>query len=197
MSGLTVVTSSALTRVYTDVDTGADMELSVFQAALFQIPHGFFIIGQAAAGQTSAKNPPTSSIILVKPSKPEMVAEPVHFEEVWNDKGTGGSEHGSFWRVVPPKGYVALGDLVINGYDRPTSAIKSKYACIRDDLVVPGLMDPSPIWQDKGSGADRDGSLWQVHGEGLGGFFKVQSGYSMPDLDVYVLPATVEEKRKS
>ncbi|XP_046861320.1 uncharacterized protein LOC124454591 [Xenia sp. Carnegie-2017] len=197
MSGLTVVTAPALTRVYTDVDTGADMDLSVFQAALFQIPYGFFIIGQAAVGHTSAKNPATSSIILVKPSKPEMVAEPVHFEEVWNDKGTGGSEHCSFWRVVPPKDYVALGDLVTKGYDPPTSALRSKYACIKKEFVVQGVMDPSPIWKDKGSGADGDGSLWQVHGEGLGGFFKVQSGYSMPSFVVYVLPATVEEKRKS
>ena len=77
--------------------------------------------------------------------------------KLWNDKASGGDKDVSFWRVVPPPGYVAIGDVINLGYNPPDD-LKKMYACINADLVVQGKIGPG-IWDDRGSGADNDGSI--------------------------------------
>jgi hypothetical protein len=188
-------TAGKIEKVYDDHGTKAPTGISVFQAAMDEIPDGYYIIGQVAVRQTNAEDVPVSSVILVKPSHPDLIKHPVNYHEEWNDKRSGGAKNGSFWRVNAPKGYVALGDVVTNSYLQPSAAFTAKYACIREDLVVPGVLNPRCIWNDKGSGARLDGSVWQVDGPGLAGFFKVENDYQKPALPVFVLPAkTVQEK---
>ncbi|CAB4036255.1 Hypothetical predicted protein, partial [Paramuricea clavata] len=106
-------------KVYDDLDTNVPTGISVFQAAMDEIPDGCYIIGQVAVCQTNAEDVPVSSVILVKPSHPDLIRHPVNYHQEWNDKGSGGAKNGSFWRVNTPNGYVALGDVVTNSYLQP------------------------------------------------------------------------------
>jgi hypothetical protein len=65
---------------------------------------------------------------------------------------------------VAPFGYVACGHVFQKGYDKPTTSNSpglDKLRCLRYDLATQvdlgGL-----IWNDKGSGADRDVSVYRT-----------------------------------
>ena len=184
-------TSSTIEKVYSDRDTGGRKSISVFQATLGEIPEGYYIIGQIAVGRTRTLSAevPLSSVILVKPSDRDLIRQPESCQLKWNSMGSGGKRAGSFWRVIAPKGYVALGDIVVGNYSEPPTALTTKYACIREDLLVPGVLKSQNLWDDHKTGAKINGSVWQVDGPGLAGLFKVESGYEKPDIPVFVLPA--------
>lgn len=95
--------------------------------------------------------------LLVK-GDPGVVAEPVDYKPIWNDKGSGADRDGAVWRPIPPPGYVALGDLFWAGYDKPaTNAIW----CVRAEQTIGGDVGARQWW-DKGSGAKADVSIWAV-----------------------------------
>ena len=190
---LEVITASSVEMVYMDTGTGASTDISVFQAELSSIPEGYFMIGQVAVN-VHTSTVPTSSVILVKPYSADAIRPPKEYEFVWNDKGTGGAQDGSFWRVQADDGYVALGDVACNGYDPPSPDFTAKYACIRADLLREGWLSSTPLWTDKNSGAKMDVSIWKVEGDGPAGFFKAQAGYVKPTEVVFVLPATVSSQ---
>ena len=188
-------TATKVNKIYSDKKTGAKAGVSIFEADLNNIPQGSYIIGQVAVPQTNAEYVPSSSIILVKPTGSHLVATPVNYEKKWNDKGSGGEQDCTFWRVIPPSGYVSLCDVVTSTYSEPTTDFTSKFACLRESDLILAKINDLPIWTDKGSGAHSDGSIWQVDGPGVAGFFKVQAGYQKPsDIEVYVLPAKVVAK---
>ena len=176
---LEILTTWESKCIYTDNNSGANEDLAVFSPV---IPSGYYMVGHFAQQDHSTFMKGT--VPLVKPLVDGAVKPPEHFEEVWNNKGSGGGEDVSFWRVIPPPGYVAVGDVINLGYNSPED-LKKTYACINADLVVQGTIGPE-IWNDKGSGADQDGSMWAIQPitEGVTGTFVVQSGYSQP-ADVY------------
>lgn len=188
---LDIITAPEREKVYADHGTRAKKGICVFQAALDEIPDDYYIIGQVAVAQTESVDVPKSSIILVKPLLPDLIKPPLRYESKWKDVGSGGEMDCEFWTVVAPEGYAALGDVVTNNYSIPSDAFTTKFACIRKDLLVPGTINPTDQWNDRGSGAKQDGSVWQVDGRGLAGLFKVQSGYKKPTIPVFVLPANV------
>ncbi|CAB3979776.1 Hypothetical predicted protein, partial [Paramuricea clavata] len=190
---LDIRTAPKREKVYADHGTGAKKGICVFQATLDEIPDGYYFIGQVAVGQTESVDVPKSSVILVKPLLANLIKPPLYYESKWNDKDSGGKIDCSFWRVVAPEGYVALGDVVTNNYSEPSSKFTAKFACIRKDLLVPGKF--TNLWDDRGSGAKLDGSAWQVDGPGLAGLFKVQSGYQEPAMPAFVLPAKLVQKK--
>jgi hypothetical protein len=53
----------------------------------------------------------------------------------------------------PPPGYVALGDIMVAGYAKPTPA-KGEFACVHESLAVPAAAGKQ-IWNDKGSGVPK------------------------------------------
>lgn len=181
-------TAPKIEKVYSDSGTGGAKGISVFQATLDEIPEGYYIIGQVAVGQTESVDVPLSSVIMVKPSDLDFIRQPECCQLKWNDMGSGGKMAGSFWRVIAPKGYVALGDIVVGNYSEPPTALTTKYACIREDLLVPGVLKSQNLWDDHKTGARMSGSVWQVYGPGLAGLFKVESGCERPDIPVFVLP---------
>ena len=185
-----------MTRVYADSGTGAKSDLAVFQADLNYVPEGVFIVGQVAV-RSHATSVPPSSIILVSQSHGygRDLVPPTGFTPVWSDHGSGGTQNVVFWRVNCPRNFISLGDVAIANYDQPTKQFRQKYACIRESRLRPGKIRETPIWTDQGSGASRDGSVWLVENDpdvsttlGLAGFFKVQRGYSKPQVPAYVLP---------
>ena len=195
-----VLTAPRVERVYMDHGTGARGSISVFQAELKSIPQGAYMIGQVAV-PAHTSSIPTSSMLLVWPLVPRdgygnLIMPPTGYEMIWNDKRSGGKQDGSFWRVQAPHGYVALGDVACHGYDPPSSHFTAKYACIRGDLLSEGALDTVALWTDQGSGAAMNVSIWNVNGNGLGGFFKAHAGYNRPSSHAFVLPAKVSSMMK-
>ncbi|KAL1795369.1 hypothetical protein ACET3X_007185 [Alternaria dauci] len=87
------------------------------------------------------------------------VASPTSYSSIWDDGGSGGKHDGSIWRPNPPSGYVALGDVCVGNYSTPsTSAIW----CVRSDLVVQSDFGANSVWDDGGSGARKDVSVWPL-----------------------------------
>ncbi|KAM4066403.1 vacuolar protein sorting-associated protein [Hirsutella rhossiliensis] len=109
----------------------------------------------------------------------------------------------SFWRPVPPKGYISLGDIAHKGWNEPDVY---RIWCLRDDLAVRGSHAPRRFWDTSKSKA-KEMSVWEVQpilhssrvtGQdssskiafALGNFCNVE-GYSPPDAslaNVVVLP---------
>lgn len=177
--------------IYDDYGTSGRFNISVWQANTNYIPEGAYLVGQVAVPDHVSVIP-TSAAILVKPlvqsdSYGQLIMPPERYEQVWNDKGSGGRINGSFWKVVPPNGYVALGDVACSDYDQPPSKFTGHYACIREDLVCEGKVDPAPVWTDVGSGASGNVSIWNVNGNGVSGFYKAQNSYERPSEKVFVL----------
>ena len=194
---LDLLTASQVEKVYMDNGTGARMNISVFQAELTSIPQGAYMIGQVAVPAHTNFIPP-SSVILVWPLVPRdgngnLIMPPTGYEMIWNDKCSGGKQNGSFWRPQAPHGYIALGDVACNGHNPPSTQFTAKYACIRGDLLSQGELDTAVLWTDQGSGAPMNVSIWNVKGNGLGGFFKAHAGYNRPSCQAFVLPAKISK----
>ncbi len=167
-------------RVYTDKGTGADQDLAVYEPILRIGSRGYYMLGHYA--QNSYKEP-YNPIKIVRPMKDyNAISPPSYTVWMWDDKGSGGDQDVSFWHVVCPKGYVALGDVISLGYGNPINYIRDKYACIRSDLTTTATRGGT-IWTDKGSGAHHDGSLREVGCYGIGvesSYFQAQRGYRVP-----------------
>lgn len=177
MAALQIRTTNQGKLIYSDRGTGVSTDLSVFEP---QITDGFFMVGHF--GQPNHQNQMNGTVPLIKPLDPSAVAPPADYQSMWSDQGSGGSQDVTFWKVIPPSGYVALGDIVNIGYNKPDEYVSRVYRCVRRDLAAQGIFDRS-VWTDKGSGASKDGSMWYVESttEGITGYFKVQSGYVEPN----------------
>lgn len=88
------------------------------------------------------------------------VASPIGYNQIWKDEKSGADKDGSFWRPIPPNGYVALGDVARLGWSPAPSV--SEIWCVREDLVKQGSFGSYSIWDDKKSGAKYDVSIWEV-----------------------------------
>jgi hypothetical protein len=87
------------------------------------------------------------------------VASPVSYTKIWDDGKSGGKNDGTIWRPNAPSGYVSLGDVATGGYDAPST---NDIWCVREDLVVESDYDPTKIWDDRGSGARMNVSVWAI-----------------------------------
>lgn len=87
------------------------------------------------------------------------VADPTGYNQVWKDEKSGAAKDGSFWRPIPPNGYVALGDVAQSGWSAPST---NDVWCVRADLVKQGSFGSNSVWDDKKSGAKTDVSVWEI-----------------------------------
>lgn len=147
-----------------DRGSGADRDGSFFKAE--NLPEGFYRLGDLAVeGYPRDNNGDDVGgvnncvVAIVKDLSGSALAVPERLEQTYGDWGSGADRDGSFWRIIAPAGYVALGDICTEGYDEPD---KNQYRCVRKDLVVSGVVDGA-IWDDRGSGADNDVALWGLH----------------------------------
>lgn len=109
------------------------------------------------------------------------------YDPIWNDKGSGASRDGGFWHPQAQGPLRPIGSVVVNNYNN----INGYYSSIlvgnnADSGSPPAVASPNgytEIWNDKGSGASKDGSLWRpVAPSGYVAMGDVvQSGYSQPD----------------
>jgi hypothetical protein len=156
---LIVSNTSIYTWLYNDKGSGAHMDGSFYRPT--PSDPDYFILGDYAQGNYNA---PTGSSLIVKainddPDYP-LLKGPVSYNEVWNDHGSGGDYDGSIWYPVAPDGYIAIGFVCNGGYDPPSIP---SYRCVRKDLAV-DAQPGSLIWNDQGSGAHMDVSVYQIVG---------------------------------
>ncbi|MDW3646399.1 MAG: Vps62-related protein [Bacteroidia bacterium] len=141
------------TNVYADHGTGADRDLSTWKATL---PPGFSALGHYAKSGYGA---PQTVMLAVRAIDPTALAFPTDYKFIYNDGGTGGDMDGSFWQPIPPPGYRALGTVTMRSHGKPAL---NEVVCVRNDLTTYASVGKF-IWNDGGSGGDRDVSLWQIN----------------------------------
>lgn len=153
------VRSGSLVKQGDDTGSGAKRDLTVYKPS---IDSGWYWVGQYAQGD---HNPPTGQTIIVKPLNPDAVKPPIRFEQVWNDKGSVNSKDYSCWKPIPPTGYVALGHIMrlrTADYNPPSGEEISGLVCIHKDLVSSAALAGYSIWDDKGTWASQDCTLWPI-----------------------------------
>ncbi len=89
----------------------------------------------------------------------DVLADPVDYQLVYEDHGTGGDHNVSVWLPIPPEGYAALGMVARTGYgnEPPLTAI----ACVKKTWLTPGLVG-GWFWDDSGSGGSQNFGGWYV-----------------------------------
>ncbi|MEW2530329.1 Vps62-related protein [Streptomyces sp. NPDC047071] len=165
---LDIAVTSRFHVTWDDDGSGARADVT-FHAPLYPslLDHALgwrFIAHTARPVQTNLDRQHVAILARGVDSADEMLKPPVDFELIWRDKGSGARQNGSLWRPVPPEGYVALSDVCVRGWDKPTGSVIS---CVRKTPVkgrsyVREAEVGAWIWDDRGSGADTDVSVWKV-----------------------------------
>ena len=65
--------------------------------------------------QSGDENKFKGTIYIIKPVDPKAVSPPASYENFWSNKTTGATQEATFYHVIPPAGYVALGDIICLG----------------------------------------------------------------------------------
>ena len=141
----------------------SDREMSVWRV---ELPEGFVRLGDIAS---SNFGPPCQRMIVVQEND-GLLQEPQDYEEIWNSKGSDMKDF-SLWRPVCGSGFVALGYLANQSFDKPGT---SEMRCVAESFVEPAELGEK-IWDSRGGDGDEDGSMWSVKAaeEGDDGPFSV------------------------
>lgn len=96
-----------------------------------QSPEGWFSFGDIIA--TDADPQGKLGALIVRDASPgkNLLAAPVDYELIWQYKSPfSGAATFGFWRPVPPPGYAALGDLFVEGAEKPPTSLVT---CVSKD----------------------------------------------------------------
>ncbi len=163
----------------------------------------FTALGDVASGSYANINQQKMVAVVsdTDPVNGTALRAPNDFELIWKHTGPRARTDFSLWRPVAPEGYVAMGDVCGVGNDKPP---RNTVRCIRADLVHTSRAGKM-IWNDKGSGALANFSVWAtalcetVAGEVCftPGTFKGVDSHTGPDPQVpaYVLRAELGMRR--
>lgn len=151
---------------------------------------GFFTLGHLVTTQRDSDGwiAPHAFTLAPKPGHEDLLAAPTGVEQVWDDAGTGTSRWLHIWRVKAPPGYVALGDIITGGGEPDLADVR----CVKQSTVnaagkvvnllagatftdFAGAGDKTPVafWNDSGSRAKRDVSVWLMQVAGRPGVDEV------------------------
>jgi VPS62-like protein len=145
---------------WSDKGSGADLDGFFFTPSA---EYSYYIIGGYARRKGGSKS--KNCVISVRQSKnnpeetPDLLVSPSDWSLIWTDKGSGANADGSMWKGVPPsKEYKCLGSVMQKGYKKP---VLSNYRCVHSGLTKE-IQIKSIVWTDKGSGADRDVTVFKL-----------------------------------
>ena len=181
-----VISNQRSVRVSTDRGSGAKMNLSVYKP---RTEPGWYWVGQS--GNRDDK------LIIVKPLVPGAIAPPLGYKRAWGDWGSG-KDHGySLHNIVARSDYRPLGSIARLGTGRtdwkaPSGREVEYLVTIHRSLCTEGMIG-GRIWHDGGTGADIDGSIWEIkpkNNEGINAAtFYCQNSHSKPPegVKVYVI----------
>ncbi|MGB1700114.1 MAG: Vps62-related protein, partial [Nannocystaceae bacterium] len=138
-----------LEPIYTDEGTGSFASVSFWRPT---VPEGFRSLGDVPADTYTS---PLVTGYAVAADHPAVVS-PVGYEKIWSDEGANGNMMVTLWNPIPPAGYVCPGQLAKADYGDPPGL--DEIACVRHEYLK--LSGVDFVWDDTGSGASWDGSVW-------------------------------------
>lgn len=161
---LTINRQPPMICVGNDVGSGARRDLSVWAPSTDEVNK----YGGQFAQPNHASGVDGRSVLLRDLYELGYLKAPVSFTLVWTDTGSDKSRDYACWRAVPPAGYRALGDLMVlasDGYSVPDS-MKKNLICVHEslcrDLEESDFRNNGEVWNDSGTGARQDLSLWHI-----------------------------------
>ncbi|KAH8889193.1 hypothetical protein GQ53DRAFT_825514 [Thozetella sp. PMI_491] len=182
--GLLLSTTSHFEQIWKDTGSGASRDGGFWHPVSENIFRPVGSVGVNHYGDINGQY--WSLLVGQEGGAATAVVPPVDYVPIYNDKGSGASQDGSFWRPVCPANFASLGDVVQRGYTKPST---DKVWCVRRDLVGPARYAAS-VWNDQGSGAAEDGSMWPIETDAGGtpgadigvtiSPFRANQGYSTP-----------------
>ncbi|WP_144394522.1 Vps62-related protein [Pleionea sediminis] len=140
---------------WNDKGSGADRDGAYWHP---NPPKGFHALGSVGVKGYSNINGVEAAMCVKAVDGTDALKPPKSYELIWADHGSGADRDGSCWRPIAPEGYVALGDVFVNGYDNPS---QNDIMCVRKDLTSRGVIG-AEIWADHGSGADHDIDTFEI-----------------------------------
>ena len=108
------------------------------------LPFGDYATPGASYDPGAVPNAPGAQILFAPATDPTVVANPVGFSWILDDAGSNNSRNISYYTIVPPPGYVALG-VACTGGPSPNPAA---YWCVRSDLAR--AVGARGMWSDSG-----------------------------------------------
>lgn len=190
-------------KIWDDSGTGANANISFWKA---EPSPGFYTLGHFVRDfyeidPEKGRKAPVAITLKPKPGYENLLAEPIGFEKVWDDAGSGGTYGDcNIWRIKCPDGYVALGDIVTNNNSPNAGSVR----CIKKTAVnnkgetvalvanagylnraKEGDSTPKAFWTDSGSGSDKDVSIWLMKA----------TGSAVTRNQVYIVPGTFRASR--
>ncbi|XP_069489679.1 uncharacterized protein [Ambystoma mexicanum] len=182
---LVLYVTNEVVNIWDDKGSGAHRDVSFWRA-----DHC------CSLGHVAVDNYNRPSGIFAKEVKPGALAKPTSFVQVWTDRGSGASRDGAIWRPVCPPYYVSLGYAATGNYAPPSV---DHFRCVKSDYVTPGQW--AWVWNDAGSGARDDVSIWKAVAINADGqFLNAMSGvkrHGDMDIPAYVLKSKYVQVQNS
>lgn len=168
-------------KIWDDRGTGSDHDVAFWKVSP---QYGYYALGHFVTTYHNIEpdqGRPAPVAVTLKPKSgyEYLLAEPIGFEKVWDDAGSGGTYGNcNIWRMVCPDGYVALGSMVTGDEPPNTTSVRciKKNVSVSDGVrqLVAGAGyvnhaesgDPKAFWTDAGSGADKDVAIWLTKANG-------------------------------
>lgn len=185
---LQVRSMSAYEESYSDRNTGARQDLSVWRPKLQSGEYRLMY-----TGTNSRAAPITETVVAISD---DHLAIPEAMVCEWCDRNTGAPHDGSLWRVVAPSGYVALSDVAVHmsndglepGKRVEAWRIDPDFRCVKAHLARE--TSQSLVWTDAGSGGCYDGACWPIN-NGSQGMRVSRGGGHTPIGRTYALKSDV------
>jgi hypothetical protein len=112
-------------------------------------------------------------------------AKPSDYEKIWDNSSTNSTTPLSVWKVIPPTGHLAMSDITVSGYEKPSLDL---IRCIPNELLKPVNLIGTALWKTpqpiskttSGIEISPPGalSIWSI---GNYGFFFAKDSYLTPD----------------
>ena len=150
--------TSQYDKVWDDSGSGAIFSGSIYKPRL----DGYFNLGFTSFGPASYDPPGgvgTRAALVAKPLQPGVVVPPDSYEWIGDDHNGGAHLDCSWWRPVPPKGFVALGTAFVGYHGMPPP---DAIACVREDLAGPAT-GGKMVYADRGAHATHDVEIFEVY----------------------------------
>jgi hypothetical protein len=129
---------------WSDKGSGATLDGAFWRPV---VPEGYYSLGHYA--QWNYDQPVGPLFAVRELAGSGALAPPVDYNMIWMDTNSGADWNGSFWKPIPPPGYVCLGILAQYDYIKPGL---DEMRCVREELAKLARAG-GRIWNDRGSGA--------------------------------------------
>ncbi|KAJ8042166.1 Natterin-3 [Holothuria leucospilota] len=154
----TLYETSDMDEIWNDGGSGADRDVAIWRSK--GSSNSYSLGDIAVGGGRPARG------FVVKALRDDALRSPDDFRKIWDDSGSGADWDGAFYQPLCPHGYRTLGHVAMrNHHEKPPS---NSVRCVKGEYTRAGQW--AWVWNDAGSGADDDVTVWKAipNGEGQG-----------------------------